>query len=165
MTWSVPDIGHYALIDKLILGIMDNLQSMSNRTAINPCLTSAPGIDSLTEDDYAPDMAHKPEPPRNRTGQEHDHTPPDMVNKPGKGHHHHHLHGSSGGAGEPSPPDMAEKAKSPAPDLDTSTITTSDNEEEVQTDSSDVKCGCSCSCSRVKGRRIGGNNATMTAAG
>lgn len=164
MTWSVPDIGRYALIDKLIFGIMDNLTSVSNRTAINPCLTSAPGTDSLGEDDFAPDMAHKPEPPRNRTVHEHDHTPPDMVNKTAKGHHHH-LHSSSGGAGAPSPPDMVEKMKAPAPDLDTSTITTSDNEEEAQTDSSDVKCGCSCSCSRVKGRKNSGNNATMTVIG
>lgn len=140
---ETSDVGRYILVDKIILGVMNNL---TTTRVINPCLTSAPSDGSLGEDDMAPDMARKPEPPQ--TSPSGEHTPPDMISKPENEHsHHHHLQGGSGGM-----PDMANKSQ--GTNLETLTMENSSD--------SDVKCGCTCNCSRKK---TSANNATSTVTG
>jgi hypothetical protein len=48
-----PKKGEYALIDKVVLGIMGNITTLRNKTISNPCLTQPP------TDLTVPDMEDK----------------------------------------------------------------------------------------------------------
>ncbi|CAL8109793.1 unnamed protein product [Orchesella dallaii] len=141
---STENEGEFALVDKVVMGVMGNVTQLQGRT-LNPCLTSPPqGSSGSQGDEMAPDMLTKsPTPDQPKTSTQ---TPPDMMSKPG--------HSSQQSAATEVPPDMANKRNSTSvtPQLDTRTVT-NDNSEGTSTDSSEVKCGCSCTCSRLKSPR------------